>query len=62
MFQKKAVVTENDNKKTVAKKKKGGNIKVKLIAVLKATPKYNSASWLLRYQMESMLDIYKRLM
>ncbi len=34
----------------------------KLIAVLKATPKYNSASWLLRYQMESMLDIYKRLM
>ncbi|SDW16316.1 hypothetical protein SAMN05216391_102173 [Lachnospiraceae bacterium KHCPX20] len=35
MFQKKAVVTEKDNKKTVAKKKKGGDIKVKLIAVLK---------------------------
>lgn len=35
MFQKKAVVTEKDNKKTMAKKKKGGDIKVKLIAVLK---------------------------
>ena len=35
MFQKKAVVTEKDNKKTVAKKKKGGDIKAKLIAVLK---------------------------
>ncbi|RKM62313.1 helix-turn-helix domain-containing protein [Butyrivibrio sp. CB08] len=34
----------------------------RLIAVLKATPRYNSAAWLLRYQMESMLDIYKRLM
>lgn len=27
-----------------------------------AEPEYSNASWLLRYQMESMLDIYKRLM
>ena len=33
-----------------------------LIKVLKAEPEYNNAAWLLRYQMESMLDIYKRLM
>ncbi len=33
-----------------------------LIKVLKGTIKYNNAAWLLRYQMESMLDIYKRLM
>ena len=33
-----------------------------LLAVVKATPEYNSAAWLLKYQMESMLDIYKRLM
>ncbi len=33
-----------------------------LIAVVKATPEFNNASWLLRYQMDSMLDIYKRLM
>ena len=35
MFQKKAVATEKDNKKTVVKKKKKGDIKAKLIAVLK---------------------------
>ena len=35
MFQKKAVATEKDNKKTVVKKKKTGDIKAKLIAVLK---------------------------
>ena len=33
-----------------------------LLDVVKATPQYNSAAWLLKYQMESMLDIYKRLM
>lgn len=33
-----------------------------LLDVIKATPEYNSAAWLLKYQMESMLDIYKRLM
>jgi len=33
-----------------------------LLNVIKATPEYNSAAWLLKYQMESMLDIYKRLM
>ena len=33
-----------------------------LIKVIKAVPEYNSASWLLKYQIESMLDIYKRLM
>ena len=33
-----------------------------LLGVIKATPEYNSAAWLLKYQMESMLDIYKRLM
>ncbi|MBP5310817.1 MAG: hypothetical protein J6Z05_09490, partial [Lachnospiraceae bacterium] len=34
----------------------------RLIEVIKATPKYNNAAWLLKYQIESMLDIYKRLM
>ena len=33
-----------------------------LLDVIKATPEYNNAAWLLKYQMESMLDIYKRLM
>ncbi len=33
-----------------------------LLDVLKATPEYNNAAWLLKYQIESMLDIYKRLM
>ena len=33
-----------------------------LLAAIKATPEYNSAAWLLKYQIESMLDIYKRLM
>ena len=33
-----------------------------LLKVLKSTPDYNSASWLLKYQIESMLDIYKRLL
>ena len=33
-----------------------------LLDVIKAEPKYNNAAWILRYQMESMLDIYKRLM
>ena len=34
----------------------------KLLKVVKNTPEYNNAAWLLQYQMESMLDIYKRLM
>ena len=34
----------------------------KLLDAIKATPEYNSAAWLLKYQIESMLDIYKRLM
>ncbi len=34
----------------------------KLLKVVKAEPEYSNASWLLQYQMESMLDIYKRLM
>ena len=33
-----------------------------LLNAVKATPEYNSAAWLLKYQIESMLDIYKRLM
>ena len=33
-----------------------------LIKTLKATTEYNNAAWLLQYQIESMLDIYKRLM
>ncbi len=33
----------------------------KLLDVLKKEPAFNDAAWLLRYQMESMLDIYKRL-
>lgn len=34
----------------------------KLIKAIKATTDYNNAAWLLKYQIESMLDIYKRLM
>ena len=34
----------------------------RLLKAIKATPEYNNAAWLLQYQMESMLDIYKRLM
>ena len=34
----------------------------RLLKVVKATQEYNNAAWLLQYQMESMLDIYKRLM
>ena len=33
-----------------------------LIKVIKNTTEYNNAAWLLKYQIESMLDIYKRLM
>lgn len=33
-----------------------------LLKVIKATPEYNDAAWQLQYQIESMLDIYKRLM
>ncbi|MBR6307389.1 MAG: helix-turn-helix domain-containing protein [Lachnospiraceae bacterium] len=33
-----------------------------LLKTLKDTPEYNSAAWLLKYQIESMVDIYKRLM
>ncbi len=32
-----------------------------LLKVIKDEPEYNDAAWLLKYQMESMLDIYKRL-
>ena len=34
----------------------------KLLKVLKDTVEYNNAYWLLKYQIESMLDIYKRLL
>ena len=34
----------------------------KLLMTIKKTPEYNDSAWLLQYQMESMLDIYKRLM
>jgi len=34
----------------------------KLLKVIKSTAEYNNAAWLLKYQIESMLDIYKRLM
>ena len=33
-----------------------------LLDVLKGTNEYNNAAWLLKYQIESMLDIYERLM
>ena len=33
----------------------------RLLKVVKHTPEYNDAAWLLKYQMESILDIYKRL-
>ena len=33
-----------------------------LIKSMKATTEYGNAAWLLQYQIESMLDIYKRLM
>lgn len=33
-----------------------------LLDVLKGTSEYSNAAWLLKYQIESMLDIYKRLM
>ncbi|WP_051198035.1 helix-turn-helix domain-containing protein [Butyrivibrio sp. MB2005] len=33
-----------------------------LLKIIKGTTEYNNAAWLLKYQMESMLDIYKRLM
>lgn len=33
-----------------------------LLDVIKAVPEYNNAAWLLKYQLESMLDIYKRLL
>lgn len=32
-----------------------------LLKVIKNTSEYNNAAWLLKYQIESMLDIYKRL-
>ena len=34
----------------------------KLISVLKEEVEYSNAAWLLKYQMESLLDVYKRLM
>ena len=34
----------------------------RLLKVVKAEADFNNAAWLLQYQMESMLDIYKRLM
>jgi GTP pyrophosphokinase len=33
-----------------------------LLNVIKGTIEYSDAAWLLKYQIESMLDIYKRLM
>lgn len=34
----------------------------RLLKVVKSTPEFNNAAWLLQYQIESMIDIYKRLM
>lgn len=34
----------------------------RLLKTVKDTPEYNNAAWLLQYQIESMLDIYKRLL
>ncbi len=34
----------------------------RLLKVIKAEPEFNNAAWLLQYHIESMLDIYKRLM
>ena len=33
-----------------------------LLDAIKATPEFNNAAWLLKYQIESSLDIYKRLL
>ena len=33
-----------------------------LLDVIKAVPEYNNASWLLRYQMTTLLETYKRLL
>lgn len=33
-----------------------------LLTAVKSVPEYNNAAWLLKYQIESMLDIYKRLL
>ena len=33
-----------------------------LLKIIKKVPEYNNAYWLLQYQIESMLDIYKRLL
>ena len=33
-----------------------------LISVLKEEVEYSDAAWLIKYQMESLLDVYKRLM
>ena len=33
-----------------------------LLAILKRSVEYDNAYWLLKYQIESMLDIYKRLL
>ena len=33
-----------------------------LLKVVRSEPEYSNAAWLLQYQMESMLDIYKRLL
>ena len=38
------------------------NVLCKLISVLKDEVEYCNAAWLLKYQMESLLDVYKRLM
>ena len=34
----------------------------RLLKVIKAEPEFNNAAWLLQYHIESMLDIYKRLL
>ena len=33
-----------------------------LLDVIKAVPEYNNASWLLRYQMTTLLETFKRLL
>ena len=40
----------------------GGYVAPRHLKAIKETPEYNNAAWLLKYQIESMLDIYKRLM
>ena len=33
-----------------------------LLKVVKAVPEFNNAAWLLQYQIETMVDLYKRML